>query len=89
MSRRRAVVTAAILAGGLVLSACGTNREEGGGAAGGACDTSKGTLVVGMVAPLSGPLSALGLGMQNSAERRATRAAAKKAGKALSSGRKT
>ncbi|MBW0091450.1 branched-chain amino acid ABC transporter substrate-binding protein [Pseudonocardia sp. KRD-184] len=68
MSRRRAVVTAAILAGGLVLSACGTNREEGGGAAGGACDTSKGTLVVGMVAPLSGPLSALGLGMQNSAD---------------------
>lgn len=68
MSRRRAVVTAAILAGALGLSACGTNREEGGGAAAGACDTSKGTLVVGMVAPLSGPLSALGLGMQNSAD---------------------
>jgi branched-chain amino acid transport system substrate-binding protein len=68
MSRRRAVVTAAILAGALALSACGTNREEGGGAAAGACDTSKGTLVVGLVAPLSGPLSALGLGMQNSAD---------------------
>ncbi len=70
MSRRRVVVTAAILAGALGLSACGTNREEGGGAAagGGACDTSKGTLVVGMVAPLSGPLSALGLGMRNSAD---------------------
>jgi branched-chain amino acid transport system substrate-binding protein len=68
MSRRRAVVTAAILVGALGLTACGTNREEGGGAAAGACDTSKGTLVVGMIAPLSGPLSALGLGMQNSAD---------------------
>jgi branched-chain amino acid transport system substrate-binding protein len=71
MSRRRTIVTAAILAGALGLTACGTNREEGtGGAAGGgsACDTSKGTLVVGMVAPLSGGLSALGLGMSHSAD---------------------
>jgi branched-chain amino acid transport system substrate-binding protein len=71
MSRRRTIVTAAILAGALGLTACGTNREEGtGGAAGGgsSCDTSKGTLVVGMVAPLSGGLSALGLGMSHSAD---------------------
>ena len=69
MSRRRVVVTAAILAGALGLSACGTNREEGGGAAAaGACDTSKGTLVIGSVAPLSGDLSALGLGMRNAAD---------------------
>ncbi len=70
MSRRRTIVTAAVLAGALGLTACGTNREEtpaGGGAAGG-CDTSKGTLIVGMVAPLSGSLSALGLGMRNSAQ---------------------
>ena len=71
MSRRRTIVTAAILAGALGLTACGTNREEGtGGAAGGgsSCDTSKGTLVVGMVAPLSGGLSSLGLGMSHSAD---------------------
>jgi branched-chain amino acid transport system substrate-binding protein len=70
MSRRRTIVTAAILAGALGLTACGTNREESpsGQAAGTACDTSKGTLIVGMIAPLSGGLSALGLGMRNSAQ---------------------
>ena len=70
MTRRRTIVTAALLAGALGLTACGTNRQEGGGAAGGSgsCDTSKGTLVIGMVAPLSGSLSALGLGMSHSAD---------------------
>lgn len=69
MTRRRTVVaTAAVLAGALVLAGCGTNRTEQGGAAGGTCDTSKGTLVIGMIAPLSGGLSALGLGMKNSAD---------------------
>jgi len=73
MTRRRTIITAAILAGTLGLTACGTNREEGqgeggGGTTAGACDTSKGTLIVGMVAPLSGGLSALGLGMRNSAQ---------------------
>jgi branched-chain amino acid transport system substrate-binding protein len=67
MTRRRTIVTAAILAGALGLTACGTNRNEAGGTGGGSsCDTSKGTLVIGMVAPLSGSLSALGLGMRNS-----------------------
>jgi branched-chain amino acid transport system substrate-binding protein len=69
MTRRRTIVTAAILAGALGLTACGTNRNEAGGTGGGStCDTSKGTLVIGMVAPLSGSLSALGLGMRNSAK---------------------
>ena len=69
MTRRRTIVTAAILAGALGLTACGTNRNEAGGTGGGStCDTSKGTLVIGMVAPLSGSLSALGLGMRNSAQ---------------------
>ena len=70
MTRRRTIATAAILVGALGLTACGTNRQEGsGGAAGGSsCDTSKGTLVIGMVAPLSGGLSALGLGMSHSAD---------------------
>ncbi|MEJ3655312.1 branched-chain amino acid ABC transporter substrate-binding protein [Actinomycetes bacterium KLBMP 9759] len=70
MTRRRTIVTAAILAGALGLTACGTNREEAPGSGGGAasCDTSKGTLTIGMVAPLSGGLSELGLGMRNSAD---------------------
>jgi len=69
MTRRRTIVTAPILAGALGLTACGTNRNEAGGTGGGStCDTSKGTLVIGMVAPLSGSLSALGLGMRNSAK---------------------
>jgi branched-chain amino acid transport system substrate-binding protein len=70
MSRRRTIVTAAILAGALGLTGCGTNRQEatGTGGTGASCDTSKGTLIVGMIAPLSGGLSALGLGMRNSAD---------------------
>lgn len=70
MTRRRTIVTAALLAGALGLTACGTNRQEssGGSAGGNSCDTSKGTLVIGMVAPLSGSLSALGLGMSHSAD---------------------
>lgn len=69
MTSRRTIVTAAILAGALGLTACGTNRNESGGSGGGSsCDTSKGTLVIGMIAPLSGELSALGLGMRNSSQ---------------------
>ncbi|HEY0816985.1 MAG TPA: branched-chain amino acid ABC transporter substrate-binding protein [Pseudonocardia sp.] len=69
MTRRRTIATAAILVGALGLTACGTNRNEAGGTGGGSsCDTSKGTLVIGMVAPLSGSLSALGLGMRNSSK---------------------
>jgi branched-chain amino acid transport system substrate-binding protein len=68
MKRKRSVVlTGALLAGALALSACGTNRSEGAGS-GSSCDTSKGTLVVGLIAPLSGGLSAIGLGMRNSAD---------------------
>lgn len=69
MSRTRKVATtAALLAGVLALSACSTNREEASGGGGGSCDTSKGTLVIGFIAPLSGSLSALGLGMKNSTD---------------------
>lgn len=68
MTPRRTIVTAAILAGALGLTACGTNQTEATGSGGGSCDTSKGNLVIGMVAPLSGSLSALGLGMRNSAK---------------------
>jgi branched-chain amino acid transport system substrate-binding protein len=58
-----------VAAGALLLAACGTNKEEtpaGGGDNQASCDTSKGTLVVGVIAPLSGELSALGKGIENS-----------------------
>lgn len=71
--RNQTVKAAAVVAAGLLLlSACGTNKDEGGSAGGSggdqACDTSKGTLVIGVISPQSGELSALGLGIKNSAD---------------------
>jgi branched-chain amino acid transport system substrate-binding protein len=70
--RNQTVKAAAVVAAGLLLlSACSTNKDEGAPAGGGetqACDTSKGTLVLGVITPLSGELSALGLGIRNSAD---------------------
>lgn len=71
--RNQTVKAAAVVAAGLLLlSACGTNKEEGGDSAGGgsnqSCDTSKGTLTLGVIAPLSGELSALGKGIEHSAD---------------------
>lgn len=70
MNRKRTVLaTAAVLAGILTVAACGTNRTEAGaGASGSSCDTGKGTLVIGMIAPISGGISSIGLGMRNSAD---------------------
>ncbi|MGH3757104.1 branched-chain amino acid ABC transporter substrate-binding protein [Actinophytocola sp.] len=70
--RNQTVKAAALVAAGvLLLAACGTNKEEtpaGGGNNQGECDTSKGTLVIGVISPLTGELSALGLGIKNSAD---------------------
>jgi branched-chain amino acid transport system substrate-binding protein len=71
--RNQTVKAAAVVAAGLLLlSACGTNKEEGGSGGGGgsneSCDTSKGTLTLGVIAPLSGELSALGKGIEHSAD---------------------
>src|SRR4051794_28612824 len=59
---------AAILAGVVLLVACGTNQSSSSAAGGSSCDSSKGSLVIGLIAPLSGGLSAIGLGMKNSAD---------------------
>lgn len=67
--RNQLVKSAAIVAAALLMTAaCGTNKEESGGGGAGKCDTGKGTLVLGFIAPLSGSLSALGLGMRNSTD---------------------
>jgi branched-chain amino acid transport system substrate-binding protein len=66
-------VVAALLA--LVLAGCGGAGGSSGD--GGDCDTSRGTLVVGLVAPLSGEFASVGLGMKNSADLAVTQANAR------------
>ncbi|MGW1775754.1 branched-chain amino acid ABC transporter substrate-binding protein [Streptomyces sp. NPDC002104] len=67
-------VTAALAAGALTLTACGSRDDKGGDTAGGG-DT---TVVIGVDAPLTGDLSALGLGIKNSADLAAKQANEKK-----------
>ncbi|MFD3308367.1 branched-chain amino acid ABC transporter substrate-binding protein [Streptomyces sp. NPDC058656] len=58
-------ITAALAAGALTLTACGSRDEDGGGS-----DSNGGgtTVVIGVDAPLTGDLSALGLGIKNSVD---------------------
>ncbi|KKD03513.1 branched-chain amino acid ABC transporter substrate-binding protein [Streptomyces sp. WM6386] len=57
-------ITAALAAGALTLTACGSRDDDGGSDSG-----SGGTkVVIGVDAPLTGDLSALGLGIKNSAD---------------------
>jgi branched-chain amino acid transport system substrate-binding protein len=63
--RYAARAVAPIVVGALVLSACGSNKSESNKSAG----TSVGnTATIALIAPLSGSLSALGLGMKNSVD---------------------
>jgi branched-chain amino acid transport system substrate-binding protein len=55
------IAGATLLAASLAMSACGTRTETGGGASEGATKVAK----IGVIAPLSGDLSALGLGIRN------------------------
>ncbi|SES20496.1 branched-chain amino acid transport system substrate-binding protein [Actinokineospora terrae] len=74
--RNQTVKAAVLVAGALLLAACGTNKTESGSGGGNnqSCDQSKGTLVIGVIAPQSGGLSALGLGIRNSAQLAAAQA---------------
>ncbi|MGW3864574.1 branched-chain amino acid ABC transporter substrate-binding protein, partial [Streptomyces sp. NPDC005047] len=59
-------ITAALAAGALTLTACGSRDDDGGsdsGSGGGGT-----TVVIGVDAPLTGDLSALGLGIKNSVD---------------------
>ncbi|MFD9307280.1 branched-chain amino acid ABC transporter substrate-binding protein [Streptomyces sp. NPDC060048] len=67
-------VTAALAAGALTLTACGSRDDKAGGTGDGG-DT---TVVIGVDAPLTGDLSALGLGIKNSADLAAKQANEKK-----------
>ena len=59
-------ITAALAAGALTLTACGSRDEDGGGSS----DAGNGgtTVIIGVDAPLTGDLSALGLGIKNSVD---------------------
>ena len=63
--RQRSIIaiTAALAAGSLTLTACGSRDDNSNGDSGG-----KTTVVIGVDAPLTGDLSALGLGIKNSAD---------------------
>jgi branched-chain amino acid transport system substrate-binding protein len=63
--RRRSASLLAVTVVGAALALAGCS---GSGGAGGACDTGQGTLAVGLIAPLSGPLANIGLGMRDSAD---------------------
>ncbi|MET7638946.1 branched-chain amino acid ABC transporter substrate-binding protein [Streptomyces sp. NPDC005438] len=58
------ILTTAVTTGALTLSACGSRDDSGG--SGGDGDTK--TVTIGLDAPLTGDLSALGQGIKNSAE---------------------
>lgn len=58
-------ITAVVAAGALTLTACGSRDGNGGSSDSGNGDT---TVVIGVDAPLTGDLSALGLGIKNSAD---------------------
>jgi branched-chain amino acid transport system substrate-binding protein len=63
------IAGATLLAASLAMSACGTRSDQGGGGGGGggASDQAK-VAKIGVIAPLSGDLSALGLGIKNSVD---------------------
>ncbi|MFG3493551.1 branched-chain amino acid ABC transporter substrate-binding protein [Streptomyces sp. NPDC047928] len=58
------MLTTVITTGALTLSACGSRDDKGGDSAGG----GNTTVVIGLDAPLTGDLSALGLGIKNSVD---------------------
>jgi branched-chain amino acid transport system substrate-binding protein len=64
--RKHKVVLAGVtlLAASLAMSACGTRAEQAPGGEAGAEKVAK----IGVIAPLSGPLSALGAGIKNSVD---------------------
>nr|WP_055603622.1 branched-chain amino acid ABC transporter substrate-binding protein [Streptomyces aureus] len=65
-NRSMLILTTAVTAGALTLTACGSRDDKGGAAENG--DGGNVTVTIGLDAPLTGELSALGLGIKNSAD---------------------
>ncbi|MFF0476074.1 branched-chain amino acid ABC transporter substrate-binding protein [Streptomyces sp. NPDC004284] len=64
-NRSLLILTTAVTAGALTLTACGSRDDKGGAENG---DNGNVTVTIGLDAPLTGELSALGLGIKNSAD---------------------
>lgn len=67
MNRRFLTAGASLLATAMALTACGSRAESGGGSSSGGANGggSTKTVKIGVIAPLSGDLSALGVGIRN------------------------
>ncbi|MGW6555317.1 branched-chain amino acid ABC transporter substrate-binding protein [Streptomyces sp. NPDC055051] len=65
-NRSLLILTTAVTAGALTLTACGSRDDKGGN--GGSGNGDGVTVTIGLDAPLTGELSALGLGIKNSAD---------------------
>ena len=59
---------AALLVGSLALTACGSRDDDDPGSTGNPTDAAKPEVTIGVIAPLSGSLSAIGLGIQHSVD---------------------
>ncbi|MFG2847904.1 branched-chain amino acid ABC transporter substrate-binding protein [Kitasatospora sp. NPDC101155] len=68
MRHRSAVVVSIAVIGALSLTACGSRGAKSGDNAGGKDNSASTTVVIGVDAPLTGDLSALGLGIRNSVD---------------------
>ncbi|MCX5225555.1 branched-chain amino acid ABC transporter substrate-binding protein [Streptomyces sp. NPDC006553] len=64
-NRSMLILTTAVTAGALTLTACGSRDDKGAAKDG---DSGNVTVTIGLDAPLTGELSALGLGIKNSAD---------------------
>ena len=64
----RAGIGVTVLATGVGLAGCGSRGSEGGSATSGSSGAAKKKAVIGLISPLSGDLSAMGLGMKNSVD---------------------
>ncbi|NNG18590.1 branched-chain amino acid ABC transporter substrate-binding protein [Naumannella sp. ID2617S] len=62
------IAGATLLAASLAVTACGNRAETGGGGNNGGGGGASKTVKIGVIAPLSGDLSALGLGIRNSVD---------------------
>ncbi|MEU2072775.1 branched-chain amino acid ABC transporter substrate-binding protein [Streptomyces sp. NPDC013489] len=65
-NRSMLILTTAVTAGALTLTACGSRDDKGAEKGGG--ENGNVTVTIGLDAPLTGELSALGLGIKNSAD---------------------
>lgn len=67
MNRRMMIAGASLLAASMAVTACGSRAESGGGGGAGGGGSAK-TAKIGVIAPLSGDLSPLGIGIKNSVD---------------------